>query len=197
MKIFSHPKLCSPRKLRARACRTQHYLAVPQRDRPRRASTTLQLLSERRARLQISSASSASSSSSVSSSATEGKLKFCSKMIAVVLTIIFLDALAFVTFCGMISLRKTCTLRTQKDARWALRVVYGCMVALGVLVVATNDDSPGAAGVAGILLGNAAALMIADFLVPRCFTQDTHSIGAAGLRANALRLEDVEAAVAP
>ena len=37
------------------------------------------------------------------------------------------------------------------------------------------------------LLGNAAALMVADFLVPRCFTLDTHSIGADAPQENVLR----------
>ena len=103
------------------------------------------------------------------------------------MTIIVLDGLAFISFCTAIYLRKTCTPRRQKDVRTALRIAYGFMVALGVIVVATNNASPAAAAIAGILLGNAVALMVADFLVPRCFTLDTHTVGADTPRENALR----------
>ena len=51
--------------------------------------------------------------------------------------------------------------------------------------------APAAAAIAGILLGNAVALMLADFLVPRCFTLDTHSIGADAPQEDVLR--DAEA----
>ena len=110
---------------------------------------------------------------------------------ATLMTIIVLDGLAFIAFCAAIYLRKTCTPRRQKDVRTALRIAYGFMVALGVIVVATNNASPAAAAIAGILLGNAVALMLADFLVPRCFTLDTHSIGADGPQEDVLR--DAEA----
>ena len=103
------------------------------------------------------------------------------------MAIIVLDGLAFISFCTAIYLRKTCTPRRQKDVRTALRIVYGFMIVLGVIVVATNNASPAAAAIAGVLLGNAAALMVADFLVPRCFTLDTHSIGADIPQENALR----------
>ena len=109
----------------------------------------------------------------------------------ILLTIIVLDGLAFIAFCTAIYLRKTCTPRRQKDVRTALRIVHGFMVVLGVIVVATNNASPAAAAIAGVLLGNTSALMVADFLVPRCFTLDTHSIGADTPRENALR--DAEA----
>ena len=107
------------------------------------------------------------------------------------MTIIVLDGLAFISFCTAIYLRKTCTPRRQKDVRTALRIAYGFMVALGVIVVATNNASPAAAAIAGILLGNAVALMVADFLVPRCFTLDTHSVGADATQTNEMR--DAEA----
>ena len=97
---------------------------------------------------------------------------------AALMAIIVLDGLAFIAFCTAIYLRKTCTPRRQKDVRWALRIAYVCMFVLGVICVATIGASPAAAAIAGVLLGNAAALMVADFLVPRCFTLDTHSIGA-------------------
>ena len=110
---------------------------------------------------------------------------------ATLMTIIVLDGLAFIAFCAAIYLRKTCTPRRQKDVRTALRIAYGFMVALGVIVVATNNASPAAAAIAGVLLGHAVALMVADFLVPRCFTLDTHTVGADTPRENALR--DAEA----
>ena len=106
---------------------------------------------------------------------------------AALMAIIVLDGLAFIAFCTAISLRKTCTPRRQKDVRWALRIAYVCMFVLGVICVATIGASPAAAAIAGVLLGNAAALMVADFLVPRCFTLDTHSIGADTPQENALR----------
>ena len=109
---------------------------------------------------------------------------------ATLTTIIVLDGLAFITFCTAVYLRKTCTPRRQKDVRTALRIIYGFMVLLGVIVVATNNASPAAAAIAGVLLGNAVALMVADFLVPRCFTLDTHSIGADATQTNEIR--DVE-----
>ena len=107
-----------------------------------------------------------------------------------VITIIALDGLAFISFCMAIYLRKTCTPRRQKDVRWALRIAYVSMAVFGIVVVATIGASPAAAAIAGVLLGNAAALMVADFLVPRCFTLDTHSIGADATQTNELR--DVE-----
>ena len=110
---------------------------------------------------------------------------------ATLTTIIVLDGLAFITFCTAVYLRKTCTPRRQKDVRTALRIIYGFMVLLGVIVVATNNASPAAAAIAGVLLGHAVALMVADFLVPRCFTLDTHSIGADAPQEDALR--DAEA----
>ena len=106
---------------------------------------------------------------------------------AALLTIIVLDGLAFIAFCTAIYLRKTCTPRRQKDVRTALRIAYVSMFVLGVICVATIGASPAAAAIAGVLLGNAAALMVADFLVPRCFTLDTHSIGADTPQENALR----------
>jgi len=109
---------------------------------------------------------------------------------ATLTTIIVIDGLAFIAFCAAIYLRKTCTPRRQKDVRTALRIVYGFMVVLGVIVVATNNASPAAAAIAGVLLGNAVALMVADFLVPRCFTLDTQSIGADATQTNEIR--DVE-----
>ena len=108
-----------------------------------------------------------------------------------VITIIALDGLAFIGFCTAIYLRKTCTPRRQKDVRTALRIAYVCMFVLGVICVATIGASPAAAAIAGILLGHAVALMVADFLVPRCFTLDTHTVGADTPRENALR--DAEA----
>ena len=110
---------------------------------------------------------------------------------AAIITIIALDGLAFIAFCTAIYLRKTCTPRRQKDVRWALRIAYVCMFVLGVICVATIGASPAAAAIAGVLLGNAAALMIADFLVPRCFTLDTHSVGADATQTNEMR--DAEA----
>ena len=104
-----------------------------------------------------------------------------------VITIIALDGLAFIAFCTAIYLRKTCTPGRQKDVRTALRIAYVCMFVLGVICVATIGASPAAAAIAGILLGNAVALMVADFLVPRCFTLDTHTVGADTPRENALR----------
>ena len=106
------------------------------------------------------------------------------------MTIIVLDGLAFIGFCTAIYLRKTCTPRRQKDVRTALRIAYVCMFVLGVICGATIGLSPAAAAIAGILLGNAVALMLADFLVPRCFTLDTHSIGADATQTNEIR--DVE-----
>ena len=103
------------------------------------------------------------------------------------MTIIVLDGLAFIGFCIAIYLRKTCTPRRQKDVRTALRIAYVSMFVLGVICGATIGLSPAAAAIAGILLGNAVALMVADFLVPRCFTLDTHSIGADIPQENALR----------
>ena len=107
------------------------------------------------------------------------------------MTIIVLDGLAFISFCTAIYLRKTCTPQRQKDVRKALRIAYGSMFVLGVICFATIGASPAAAAIAGILLGNAVALMVADFLVPRCFTLDTHTVGADTPRENALR--DAEA----
>ena len=106
---------------------------------------------------------------------------------AALLTIIVLDGLAFISFCTAIYLRKTCTPRRQKDVRTALRIAYGSMFVLGIICFATIGASPAAAAIAGILLGHAVALMVADFLVPRCFTLDTHSIGADAPQENALR----------
>jgi hypothetical protein len=106
---------------------------------------------------------------------------------AALMAIIVLDGLAFIAFCTAIYLRKTCTLRRQKDVRWALRIAYVSMAVFGIVVVATIGASPAAAAIAGVLLGNAAALMVADFLVPRCFTLDTHSIAADATQENALR----------
>ena len=108
-----------------------------------------------------------------------------------VITIIALDGLAFISFCTAIYLRKTCTPRRQKDVRTALRIAYVCMFVLGVICVATIGASPAAAAIAGILLGHAVALMVADFLVPRCFTLDTHTVGADNPREDVLR--DAEA----
>ena len=54
----------------------------------------------------------------------------------------------------------------------------------------SGAPSPAAAAIAGVLLGHAVALMVADFLVPRCFTLDTHSIGADATQTNEIR--DVE-----
>ena len=107
-----------------------------------------------------------------------------------VIAIIALDGLAFIAFCAAIYLRKTCTPGRQKDVRTALRIAYGSMFVLGVICFATIGASPAAAAIAGVLLGNAAALMVADFLVPRCFTLDTHSIGADATQTNEIR--DVE-----
>ena len=109
---------------------------------------------------------------------------------AALITIIALDGLAFIAFCTAIYLRKTCTPRRQKDVRTALRIAYGSMFVLGVICVATIGASPAAAAIAGVLLGNAVALMVADFLVPRCFTLDTQSIGADATQTNEIR--DVE-----
>ena len=109
----------------------------------------------------------------------------------ILLTIIVLDGLAFIGFCTAIYLRKTCTPGRQKDVRTALRIAYVCMFVLGVICVATIGASPAAAAIAGVLLGNAVALMVADFLVPRCFTLDTHTVGADTPRENVLR--DAEA----
>ena len=80
---------------------------------------------------------------------------------AALMAIIVLDGLAFIAFCTAIYLRKTCTPRRQKDVRWALRIAYVCMFVLGVICVATIGASPAAAAIAGVLLGNAAALMVA------------------------------------
>ena len=110
---------------------------------------------------------------------------------AALMAIIVLDGLAFIAFCTAIYLRKTCTPRRQKDVRWALRIAYVCMFVLGVICVATIGASPAAAAIAGVLLGNAAALMVADFLVPRCFTLDTHTVGADTPQEDVLR--DAEA----
>ena len=107
------------------------------------------------------------------------------------MTIIVLDGLAFISFCTTIYLRKTCTPRRQKDVRTALRIAYGSMFVLGIICFATIGASPAAAAIAGVLLGHAVALMVADFLVPRCFTLDTHTVGADTPRENALR--DAEA----
>ena len=96
------------------------------------------------------------------------------------MTIIVLDGLAFISFCTAIYLRKTCTPRRQKDVRTALRIAYGSMFVLGIICFATIGASPAAA-----------ALMIADFLVPRCFTLDTHSVGADATQTNEMR--DAEA----
>ena len=109
----------------------------------------------------------------------------------ILLTIIVLDGLSFIGFCTAIYLRKTCTPGRQKDVRTALRIAYVCMFVLGVICVATIGASPAAAAIAGVLLGHAVALMVADFLVPRCFTLDTHTVGADTPRENALR--DAEA----
>ena len=106
---------------------------------------------------------------------------------ATLMTIIVLDGLAFIAFCTAIYLRKTCTPRRQKDVRTALRIAYVSMFVLGVICGATIGLSPAAAAIAGILLGNAVALMLADFLVPRCFTLDTHTVGTDTPRENALR----------
>ena len=106
------------------------------------------------------------------------------------MTIIVLDGLAFIGFCTAIYLRKTCTPRRQKDVRTALRIAYGSMFVLGIICFATIGASPAAAAIAGVLLGHAVALMVADFLVPRCFTLDTHSIGADATQTNEIR--DVE-----
>ena len=65
--------------------------------------------------------------------------------------------------------------------RWA-RIAYVCMFVLGVICVATIGASPAAAAIAGVLLGNAAALVVADFLV-RCFTLDTRAMRLHGERA--------------
>ena len=108
-----------------------------------------------------------------------------------VIAIIALDGLAFIGFCTAIYLRKTCTPRRQKDVRTALRIAYVCMFVLGVICVATIGASPAAAAIAGVLLGNAVALMVADFLVPRCFTLDTHTVGADTPQEDVLR--DAEA----
>ena len=108
----------------------------------------------------------------------------------ILLTIIVLDGVAFIAFCTAIYLRKTCTPGRQKDVRTALRIAYGSMFVLGVICFATIGASPAAAAIAGILLGHAVALMVADFLVPRCFTLDTHSIGADATQTDELR--DVE-----
>ena len=108
-----------------------------------------------------------------------------------ILTIIILDGLAFIGFCTAIYLRKTCTPQRQKDVRTALRIAYGSMFVLGVICFATIGASPAAAAIAGILLGHAVALMVADFLVPRCFTLDTHSVGADATQTNEMR--DAEA----
>ena len=108
-----------------------------------------------------------------------------------ILTIIVLDGLSFIGFCTAIYLRKTCTPGRQKDVRTALRIAYVCMFVLGVICVATIGASPAAAAIAGILLGHAVALMVADFLVPRCFTLDTHTVGADTLQEDVLR--DAEA----
>ena len=110
---------------------------------------------------------------------------------AALMAIIVLDGLAFIAFCTAIYLRKTCTPRRQKDVRTALRIAYGSMFVLGIICFATIGASPAAAAIAGVLLGNAAALMIADFLVPRCFTLDTHSVGADATQTNEMR--DAEA----
>ena len=110
---------------------------------------------------------------------------------ATLTTIIVIDGLAFIAFCAAIYLRKTCTPRRQKDVRTALRIAYGSMFVLGIICFATIGASPAAAAIAGVLLGNAAALMIADFLVPRCFTLDTHSVGADATQTNEMR--DAEA----
>ena len=107
------------------------------------------------------------------------------------MAIIVLDGLAFIAFCAAIYLRKTCTRRRQKDVRWALRIAYVCMFVLGVICVATIGASPAAAAIAGVLLGHAVALMVADFLVPRCFTLDTHTVGADTPQEDVLR--DAEA----
>ena len=109
----------------------------------------------------------------------------------ILLTIIVLDGLAFIGFCTAIYLRKTCTPGRQKDVRTALRIAYVCMFVLGVICVATIGASPAAAAIAGILLGHAVALMVADFLVPRCFTLDTHTVGADATQTNEMR--DAEA----
>ena len=109
----------------------------------------------------------------------------------ILLTIIVLDGVAFIAFCTAIYLRKTCTPGRQKDVRTALRIAYVCMFVLGVICVATIGASPAAAAIAGILLGHAVALMVADFLVPRCFTLDTHSVGADATQTNEMR--DAEA----
>ena len=110
---------------------------------------------------------------------------------AALMTIIALDGLAFIAFCTAIYLRKTCTPGRQKDVRTALRIAYVCMFVLGVICVATIGASPAAAAIAGILLGHAVALMVADFLVPRCFTLDTHTVGADAPQEDVLR--DAEA----